>query len=204
LQHRRLTTELRDQAALYALEMLPPEEIRAFEEHLREGCALCLTEVRLFRETSSQLAHAAPPVKPARDLTRELRARISASDTSSVQVWKKWKADIPAALHVVRSGEGTWEPTAAEGVTVKRLYVDPSNDTGAMLIRMAPGSSYPSHRHGGPEHCLVLEGDVRAGGVVLDAGDYQCAAHDSVHEPTHTVNGCLLLIVSSLQDRLLP
>jgi anti-sigma factor ChrR (cupin superfamily) len=72
-----------------------------------------------------------------------------------------------------------------------------------MLIRMQPGSSYPAHRHGGPEQCLVLEGDVEVNGMTFHAGDYQCMLHGSVHNITRTTNGCVLLIVSSQHDELL-
>jgi anti-sigma factor ChrR (cupin superfamily) len=89
-------------------------------------------------------------------------------------------------------------------VFTKQLYVDPARDTVTMLVRMEPGSSYPPHRHGGPEECLVVEGDLRVGDVVLQAGDYQCAAGDSTHDVSTTVNGCILLIVSSQYDELLP
>ena len=59
------------------------------------------------------------------------------------------------------------------------------------------------HHHGGAEECYVLEGDLRTGDVWMHAGDYQHAAAGSVHPVQSTVQGCLLLIHSSLQDELL-
>jgi anti-sigma factor ChrR (cupin superfamily) len=86
---------------------------------------------------------------------------------------------------------------------VKRLFADTRRDSVTMLIRMAPGTEYPAHRHGGAEECLVLEGDIQVGDLSLRAGDYHCAQLDSVHDVTRTTGGCLLLIVSSQHDQLL-
>jgi anti-sigma factor ChrR (cupin superfamily) len=102
----------------------------------------------------------------------------------------------------VPAGDTGWEPVSF-GVLAKQLYLDTVADSVTMLVRMAPGSTYPAHRHGGPEQCFVLEGDLRVGDIVLHAGDFQCAASDSVHEITRTDGGCLLLIVSSQHDELL-
>ena len=72
-----------------------------------------------------------------------------------------------------------------------------------MLIRMAPGTAYPAHRHGGAEECYVLEGDLHVGDdIVMHAGDYQRAEAGSTHPVQSTRGGCLLLLTSSLRDEL--
>jgi anti-sigma factor ChrR (cupin superfamily) len=68
---------------------------------------------------------------------------------------------------------------------------------------MDPGASWLPHRHGGPEQCFVLEGDLHDGDLLVTAGDFQCAAQGSVHGAQSTTSGCLLLIVSSLRDELI-
>jgi len=73
----------------------------------------------------------------------------------------------------------------------------------AMLVRMAPGTSYPRHVHAGPEECFVLEGDLAVGdGLRLVAGDYQRMESGSRHPDQSTEGGCLLLLISSLNDEL--
>jgi anti-sigma factor ChrR (cupin superfamily) len=126
----------------------------------------------------------------------------SKSVDAQVQVWKDWTGDPPAAIHIVRADEGSWEKVA-EGVLAKRLYVDPKADTVTMMVRMDPGASYRAHRHSGPEQCYVLEGDLRDAGVVVRAGDYQCLSTGTNHGKQTTEAGCLLLIVSSLHDQFL-
>ena len=72
-----------------------------------------------------------------------------------------------------------------------------------MLVRMAPGSSWPPHRHAGPEECYVLEGDIDVGGTRMTAGSYQRVTAGSEHPRQSTIDGCLLLLISSLHDELL-
>ena len=191
MRHERLTDEIREQAILHALGILEPKQARAFQEHLQEGCAVCESELRAFEETASQLPMALRETRPRPAVREKLLARI------------KPKPDLPAFLHVVRSAEGAWEPTGVEGVSLKQLYVDPAREEITMLVRMAPGASYPAHRHAGIEHCLVLEGDLRAGDLVLRAGDYQCNAAESLHQVTSTEQGCLLLVIASQHNELL-
>jgi len=152
-------------------------------------------------ETSARLAFSAPLRHPSPGLRPRLLAAIK--PTESVQVWREWADTPPAPIHKIAAEEGAWEPIEIPGIRVKRLYVDPAGDTVSLLIRMDPGASYPSHRHAGPEHCYVISGDLQVGGIRLKTGDYQVANTSSVHTVTTTVNGCTILIISSLKDELL-
>ena len=88
-------------------------------------------------------------------------------------------------------------------MTARRLFVDDTSGRVTMMVRMAAGTSYPSHRHGGFEECFVLEGDLQVGSEMLHAGDYQRASAGSVHGVQSTERGCLLLLSSSPGDELL-
>lgn len=120
------------------------------------------------------------------------------------QTWKDWApCAVDQPVTVVAASESAWEGTGFAGVEVRRLFLDAAHDRATMLMRMAPGATYPAHRHGGVEECYVLDGDLRRGDVVLRAGDYQRAAPDSVHAPQASTAGCLLFVVSSLRDEIL-
>jgi quercetin dioxygenase-like cupin family protein len=125
------------------------------------------------------------------------------------QVWKTWKDKPESAksalpgLFTIGADEGEWEDVGISGIKVKRLFVDPERDSVTMLVRMPAGAAYPRHRHAAPEQCYVLAGDLYLGDIALHAGDYQCAAPNSIHGVQHTKAGCLLLIVSSLHDELI-
>ena len=71
-----------------------------------------------------------------------------------------------------------------------------------MLVRMEASSSYPAHTHGGSEECYVVSGDLVVGALHMRAGDFQRCEAGSEHPEQRTDGGCLLLITSSLHDRL--
>lgn len=211
IMHHTMTDELLEALALHAMDLLDPAAAAELEEHLSDGCELCLAQVLAFRETYAALAYAVPASAPDPGLREKILHRLdsvasddekSATPGASAQVWKAWTQQPEEEVHVVRSSEQHWE-NVRPGIWAKRLYVDAERDTVTMLVRMDPGASYIPHRHGGPEQCYVLEGDLRDGDLLVTAGDFQCAATGSVHGAQSTAGGCLLLIVSSLHDELL-
>jgi len=180
------------------------------------------TELAALRRVVKALPYSlelqSPPSKLRLEVLSSVReyernAKQSPSNTSParehtaappIQLWKNWtNATVAGDLTIQRKEAGAWEKTGVEGVEVKQLFVDQARDYVTMLVRMAPGSSYPRHRHGGFEECYVLEGDLSVGDTMLFAGDYQRAEGGSVHGIQATQKGCLLFIVSSQQDELL-
>jgi anti-sigma factor ChrR (cupin superfamily) len=206
-----------NQIELYLLGALEHHEEKQLRAHLAAGCVEC---ARAMAETArvmralpgawlSPSELAVPPVA----LKQRLLNSMKNNDTPlrlerSPQVWKTWAdesekvSSLPSGLLTVHAHEGVWEDIGVNGILVKRLFVDRANDRATMLVRMPAGASYPRHRHAGAEQCYVLEGDLRFGGRVFRAGDYQCADADSIHDVQYTEAGCLLLIVSSLHDEI--
>jgi anti-sigma factor ChrR (cupin superfamily) len=209
--HGHSNDTMRETAALYALGALTSEERDTFEAHVA-ACEACAVEVRSFLEVTASLERGVSGggIQPSPKVRDELLRRVAeekSRDGSETQVWKRW-SEIPGAfiapgLFTLRANEGTWEETAVPGVSVKPLFVDRERDYVTMLVRMAPGTSYPCHRHGGAEECYVLQGDLHVAGQVLHAGDYQRAEDTSEHGVQSTEAGCLLLITSSQHDELL-
>lgn len=87
-------------------------------------------------------------------------------------------------------------PTGAPGIDFQLLYNDPKSGLGTYLLRMAPGSRYPAHRHLDNEQCLLLEGDLRWGSVSYHAGDFLVAGDGTVHPEITTEKGNLQLIIA--------
>lgn len=205
LEHDRIG-EPGELAALYVAGAMTAEEVAEFESHLASGCAVCRSELDSLDGVVKELLSSTPPTAPAAQVRADLLNRLTAERTSAEpQVWKKWSStSLPNGLFVLRKDDGAWEETGVSGVRVRRLYVDQARDQITMLVRMDPGSSYPRHVHNGPEECLVLEGDlcVVDDGVVLHAGDYQCAPVGTRHGVQRTDTGCLLMIISSLSDEI--
>jgi len=201
-RHDRLDDLARDRAAAYALGSLSVTEAVEYETHLG-ACEPCRREVESLQSVLGDLATLTPSKTPPPDLKGRLLARVRETKPAPTQPWKAWQASaMETGLTLVRGGEGRWEPSGVEGVEIRRLFLDAENDRATMLVRMAPGTSYPSHVHGGAEECYVLEGDLDVAGTRMLAGDYQRATSGSLHGIQSTENGCLLFIVSSLHDEL--
>jgi putative transcriptional regulator len=210
--HEEPDEGLRERAALFVLDALDPAESSAMRLHL-VACPVCAAEVRAFAEATQELGHLAPEAELPRGLWERVLARVRSStgqpapatSSPSVQVWRRWESERAGAteLTVVRATQDGFEPTAIPGIAVRRLALDREAGRVTMLVRMAPGTSYPAHRHGGPEECLVLEGDIAFAGCRMQRGDFQRVEQGSVHPVQSTESGCLLMISSSLSDELL-
>jgi len=218
--HEFLDDDLRDLASLYVLDALSGDEARVYRLHL-PGCDVCRNEVDSLAITAGRLTLAAPAIAPPPELwsrildrVRGSRAQAHAPAQRPNQVWKNWattdaetdtetdRARPDGILYGANDPAG-FEATGIDGILVRRLAVDRAKDQVTMIVRMAAGTAYPAHRHGGAEECFVLEGDLRVGDRLLRGGDFQRAEAGSLHPIQSTDGGCVLLIVSSTTDELL-
>lgn len=136
-------------------------------------------------ETVTEVAAAADCIAPPADL----RERVLAA------------ARTPSR-YTLRSDEGEWAETGLPGIRAKVLAVDKVRSLATMLVRAEPGAVYPSHKHHGPEECLVLSGSVVIDGRILRAGDFHHADEDSDHGEISTTEGAEVLIVGAIEDYL--
>jgi putative transcriptional regulator len=205
-------------AALYALGALDADEHERCERLWRADADF-RAEVESHRPALHALAEGAAEVAPPPALWSKVLARVRQASApargsaangavesgtdAGAQPWKSWASSSAGPLSFVARESSRFEPTAVPGVSVRRLAVDRAQDRVTMLVRMEPGAAYPVHRHGGPEECLVLEGDLEVGDQLrMQAGDFQRAEAGSVHAVQRTRGGCVLYITSSLRDEL--
>ena len=67
-----------------------------------------------------------------------------------------------------------------------------------LLVKMEPGTTYPSHPHAFDEHCLVIDGVVADhSGMALGTGDFLFMPAGSTHGEIFTDTGCTFLIAYS-------
>lgn len=230
----RLPQELEEQAALYALGILEPDDRRAFTIRL-QGESLPLRHASTaYRGVVEAMASAVAPVTPrpalrerlvnqiADEVVRETsqfenvantlamnavsvmpRASLRERLLARVEGHTDVQLDPLKGLTFVKASEGTWHEIAP-GVSAKALFFDPIFRRATALVRMAPGSSYAPHRHAEAEELYVLEGGCFCGGRELKAGDYHRAEAETEHHDTSSDEGCLLLVISSPQNEMLP
>jgi|HubBroStandDraft_6_1064221.scaffolds.fasta_scaffold247045_2 quercetin dioxygenase-like cupin family protein len=174
-----------DRASLFGLGLLDEAEAGAFQQHL-SSCATCAAEVRESGGVAVELARTIPASAPP----ASLRQRVLAEATRPTGV-----------LALVRGKDMQWQPTAFAGVSVARLYEDPSRGELASLVRMSPGAHYPSHHHAHLEHCYVVEGDLIFEDHAMVAGDYSAGSPHNDHSSATTTQGCLLFLVHNMRDQ---
>lgn len=104
-------------------------------------------------------------------------------------------ADLIAAASTIKK----WTPLASpENATYSSWKIDKPTRQVAYFVRAPRAGALPPHHHATGEVVLVLEGDFTVEGVRHQAGDRLWSAADTIHRPTTT--GCLVLILSSLDD----
>ena len=73
--------------------------------------------------------------------------------------------------------------TRHRGVSIHFYFSDRDSGHAAVMIKMAPGCSYPRHRHTGPEELLVLQGGYRDEAGEHRAGEFVRYETGSHHHP---------------------
>jgi anti-sigma factor ChrR (cupin superfamily) len=175
----------------YAAEALAAIEMAAAEAHIAR-CPDCRRELASLRPVIDQFAAWPTDVlRPTTSLRERLAARI-AEQTGKPPVLP------PPSLW----SEPDWEQVAP-GIECKLLAADTERDRISMLVRLAPGASYPAHTHAGAEELHLLDGELWIDDRKLVPGDYNYGAPGAADERVWSEAGCTCLLVTSTQDVLL-
>jgi anti-sigma factor ChrR (cupin superfamily) len=176
---------------LYALQALPSSEAALVGAHIA-GCAECRQEMETLRPiVDSFVSWPTDVLRPPVPLWERLARRIAA-ETGGEPV-------LPAPQ---RWAEPEWKE-AAPGISCKLLATDTEKNLVTMLVRLAPRTDYPPHRHGGVEELHLLHGDLMIGDRMLYPGDYNRAEAGSVDHRVWSETGCTCVLITSYNDTLL-
>jgi ChrR-like protein with cupin domain len=122
----------------YALQILPASEVAAPEAHIA-SCPDCQRELDSLRPVLDRLvAWPTDVLRPTPSLQGRLARRI-AEETGRhpvLPLGRQWS-------------EPEWEQVAP-GIECKLLATDRKRHRVSMLVRLAPGASYPAHTHARP------------------------------------------------------
>jgi anti-sigma factor ChrR (cupin superfamily) len=174
----------------YAAQALSPTEAAAAEAHIA-SCPDCQRELESLRPVMDRLVSWPTDVlRPAASLQQRLARRI-AEETGK-----------PAVTPVARQwSEPDWEQVAP-GIECKLLANDAERHRISMLVRLAPGASYPPHVHAGVEELHLLHGELWINGRKLVPGDYNYGAPGALDESVWSETGCTCVLVTSTKDTL--
>src|SRR5713101_4017650 len=173
---------------LYALQTLPPSEIPVVESHIPSRLD-CRHEIETLRPIIVSFVSGPTDVlRPSISRWERLAQRI-AEETGKEPVLPP--SQLPA--------KPEWEEVAP-GISCKLLATDTEKNRVSMLVRLAPGTDYPRHRHAGVEELHLLHGELMIGDKKLYPGDYNRAEPDSVDHRVWTETGCTCVLLTSTKD----
>ncbi len=178
----------REMTCAYAAEALAASEVAYAEAHIA-ACADCRRELESLRPVLDRFAAWPTDVlRPTRSLQARLALRI-AEETG--------KEPVPPPAP--RWTEPEWEEVAP-GIECKLLATDPERHRVSMLVRLAPGASYPAHTHAGVEELHLLDGELWIDERKLLPGDYNYGAPGDGDDRVWSETGCTCVLVTSTRD----
>ena len=86
-----------------------------------------------------------------------------------------------------------WTCHPQRGVSYKSLRYDHGNKSGAVLVHMCPGTSYPAYRADLGQDVFIVDGELAIGDVTVRRGAYVHIEAGSEHSP-HSDRGCVLFV----------
>ena len=98
-----------------------------------------------------------------------------------------------------RSAEPEWNEVAP-GISCQLLATDTGRDVVSMLVRLAPGTDYPPHRHAGVEELHLLDGELWIDDRKLYPGDYNRAEPGTADKRVWSETGCTCVLITSTRD----
>jgi anti-sigma factor ChrR (cupin superfamily) len=202
-KHDRPTSETASLASLYVLGTLTEGERSDFEWHLKQGCAVCDSEVERASAILSALAKIAPATLPS-GIQERFKRRVQSEQFAVRDGAGQSILFRESGVLIARTDAMDWREGPFPGVWVKLLYLDQQQQRATSLVRMDPGTRYPSHRHNGPEEVFLLDGDYVVEGQIMRPGDYCNAQPASTHGESYTKAGCKFILSACQLDQILP
>jgi quercetin dioxygenase-like cupin family protein len=172
----------------YALQVLTSSELAAAEAHIA-ACPDCQRDLQSLRPVVNRfVSWPIDVLRPPTSLQARLARRI-AEETEKEPV-------LPARQ---QWSEPEWEQVAP-GIECKLLATDTERQRVSMLVRLAPGASYPAHTHAGVEELHLLDGELWIDERKLMPGDYNYGKPGEGDERVWSETGCTCVLTTSIKD----
>jgi anti-sigma factor ChrR (cupin superfamily) len=183
----------RDHADLvlpYALQALPPGEVAAVGARIA-ACTHCRHELETLRPIiDAFVSWPTDVLRPSSSVWERLAQRVAAETGEAPLL-------VPE-----RSPEAEWLE-AASGISCKLLATDMEERRVSMIVRLAPGTDYPPHRHAGVEELYLLHGELMVDDKKLYPGDFLRSEAGTADHRVWSETGCTCVLLTSFDDTLL-
>ena len=188
-------------AALSALDILTPEESNLVEINYADHSEFSVQRAE-FEAVVGAIAYSSPPMPMNNNLKDRLWQRIS-ENIPQLQPKLLDLLKISIAELKQKTRGLSWEPIPSmSNAAMATLEVDEATRQVAFFVRAQAGERFPNHWHAQGEEILVLEGDVVIDEQIYHRGSRISSQANTTHQPT-TINGCLVICISSLDDQFL-
>ena len=97
--------------------------------------------------------------------------------------------------------EPAWRE-ASPGLTYKILAADEARGRVSLMVRLAPGASYPPHRHSGVEVLHLLDGELWIDDRKLLPGYFNRCEPGTSDQRVWSDTGCTCVLITSARDEL--
>ena len=185
-----------ERVSLYALRALPADEARAVEAQLA-ACEACRRDLETVRATIDGLvAWPTDVLRPSTSLWTRLAERV-AGDAGTAPLPE------PGAHHEVAAWTSAEWDEVAPGISCKVLASDADTGRVSLLVRLAPQTAYPSHRHADIEELHLLEGELWIEDRKLYPGDYNFGQPGATDHRVFSETGCTCVLITSTRDVIL-
>ena len=179
-----------DRVFLCALQVLSPREMAEVEGQI-SSCEDCRHELETLRPIiRSFTSWPTDVLRPAESLWGRLAKRIASETAAS-----------PFVPPLETPSKPEWEE-AAPGIYVQILARNAEINSVSMLVRLDPGTDYPSHTHAGVEELHLLHGVLKVDDRTLYPGDFIHAEAGSVDHRVWSETGCTCFLMTSTEDAL--
>jgi len=173
----------------YATGILPPGPALVIATHLG-FCPLCRHINRGLTSVAGRMLSEEEPEAMAAGALADTLARLDQPAPEGTRP-RPNHADLPAPLAAAEIAPWRW---LSPGIHI--AHVGPrSKQRSVFLLRCAPGSSLPAHRHSVPEYSCVIKGSYSDANGRYSAGDLEESQADLSHAPTVDAGGeCMAII----------
>jgi quercetin dioxygenase-like cupin family protein len=176
---------------LYALRALPADEHAAVDAHIAT-CAACHQEVERLRPTvDAFIGWPGDDLRPSATVWDRLAERVAAET-----------GERPALPAPREWADAAWKEVGP-GISCKLLATDTEQSRVSMLVRLAPGTEYPPHRHAGIEELYMLDGVLIVDDEELHPGDYRRGDAHAIDHRVWSQTGCSCVLITSYRDVIL-
>jgi len=174
---------------LYVLRSLPVTDVPLVAAQIAD-CADCRAELKTLQPVvDAFVAWPTDVLRPSASLWERLAQRVGLEGHRGVPVPPQWV-------------EPEWKDVAP-GISCQLLATDEDRHRVTMLVRLAPGTDYPAHRHSSVEELYMLAGELIVDEQTYHPGEYRRADAGTVDHRVWSETGCTCVLITSYRDVLL-